>query len=161
MKVRKIACDLAASPLCDVDFADSYALSIGKPMTARDAAFVALGRMPPWVRGLMALRNLIVLPLGLKHDSRQFADQTAFVGAFPVVSETPGRVVLGFDDRHLDFRVTIDVRRAKGDGMSAATEVVASTWVRTHNRLGRVYLACVMPFHNLIVPTALRQLRPQ
>jgi hypothetical protein len=31
------------------------------------------------------------------------------IGIFPVVSQTPDRLIAGFNDPHLDFRVVIDV----------------------------------------------------
>ena len=31
------------------------------------------------------------------------------IGIFPVVSETPERLVAGFNDKHLDFRVVVDI----------------------------------------------------
>ena len=36
-------------------------------------------------------------------------------------------------------------------------EVTASTAVRTHNLLGRIYLAIVKPFHRIVVPAMLAQ----
>ncbi|WP_352728747.1 DUF2867 domain-containing protein [Mesorhizobium sp. M0276] len=36
-------------------------------------------------------------------------------------------------------------------------EVAATTIVKTHNWLGRAYLAIVMPFHRIIVPAMLAQ----
>jgi hypothetical protein len=36
-------------------------------------------------------------------------------------------------------------------------EVAVSTAVKTHNLLGRVYLALVKPFHRIIVPAMLAQ----
>ncbi len=36
-------------------------------------------------------------------------------------------------------------------------QVTATTLVRTHNWLGRSYLAIILPFHRLIVRTMLRQ----
>ena len=35
--------------------------------------------------------------------------------------------------------------------------VTATTFVRTRNRLGRLYLAAVKPFHHVIVPAMLAQ----
>ena len=58
----------------------------------------------------------------------------------------------GFDDHHLDFRVVVDVTTS-GEGQ----QVTTTTLVRTHNRLGRAYLAIILPFHRLIVRTMLRQ----
>lgn len=72
------------------------------------------------------------------------------VGIFPIVSETPDRLVAGFNDKHLDFRVVVDVA-ASGGGQHATTLVL------THNLLGRTYLAIIMPFHRLIVRAMLRQ----
>ncbi|WP_348626172.1 MULTISPECIES: DUF2867 domain-containing protein [unclassified Mesorhizobium] len=61
--------------------------------------------------------------------------------------------MLGLDDRHLDFRLLVEVRDL---GMTCQ-EVAATTIVKTHNWLGRAYLAIVMPFHRIIVPAMLAQ----
>jgi Protein of unknown function (DUF2867) len=74
------------------------------------------------------------------------------IGIFPVISETPDRLIAGFNDKHLDFRVVVDVA-APGN----CREVTATTLVKTHNWLGRTYLAIILPFHRLIVPAMLRQ----
>jgi hypothetical protein len=37
--------------------------------------------------------------------------------------------------------------------------LVATTVVRCHNLLGRLYLAAILPFHILVVTNALRRLR--
>ena len=60
---------------------------------------------------------------------------------FPTCLETEDEIILGTDDRHLDFR--IGLIRAEG-------RLYMSTWVHPHNRWGRAYLALVMPFHILI-----------
>ena len=74
------------------------------------------------------------------------------IGLFPVLTETPERLVAGFNDHHLDFRVVVDVLPA-GSGR----EVTATTLVLTHNCLGRAYLAAIMPFHRMIAKTLLKQ----
>ena len=55
---------------------------------------------------------------------------------------------MGLDDRHLDFRLAVDVTALD----ERRREVVATTLVQTHNRLGRTYLAVILPFHRRIVP---------
>jgi hypothetical protein len=105
---------------------------------------------PAWVDGLMRLRNWIVRPFGLKVPEWRGERRVDSVGLFPVVSQSPDRCVAGFDDKHLDFRVVVD--------LSAAGAVTATTLVRTHNQLGRVYLTSIMPFHRMIVRTMLGQL---
>jgi hypothetical protein len=106
-------------------------------------------RRPRWVDGLLALRNLAVTPFKLKRSAPAGAKR---VGIFPVVSASPDRVVMGFDDAHLDFRVVVEVTQ-DDDGQ----RVMATTFVRTRNRLGRLYLAAVKPFHRVIVPAMLAQ----
>jgi len=68
-----------------------------------------------------------------------------------VVSSSSVRVVLGFDDTHLNFRIIVDVKAVD----ETTRRVTATTLVHRNNLFGRVYLAMVMPFHKLIVPTML------
>jgi hypothetical protein len=91
------------------------------------------------------------MPFGLK-TGREAGDRREWIGIFPVETMTPDRIVLGFDDKHLDFRVVIDVA-PRGDGC----EVTATTLVREHNFLGRLYLTTILPFHRAIVPALLRR----
>jgi hypothetical protein len=99
------------------------------------------------------LRNLLVAPLGLKTGVHPNAAVKRWIGSFPVLSETPERVVLGLDDRHLNFLAVVDVKSSTDD----RRQVTATTLVRTHNLLGRLYLDIVIPFHRRIVPALLLQ----
>ena len=64
-------------------------------------------------------------------------------------------MVLGFDDRHLDFRIVVETQAAGED----QTSVRLMTLIRRHNLLGRAYLAAIMPFHKLIVASMLSRIR--
>ena len=101
----------------------------------------------------MAVRNLAVKPFGLKTAPDETSPPRIRIGAFPVISQSAAKVVLGLDDRHLDFRVLVEVEEF---GMGRQV-VSASTIVKTHNLLGRAYLAIVKPFHRIIVPAMLAQ----
>lgn len=137
------------------DFSDAYSVTVSDPsIDAMTATKRALASPPVWARPLMLLRDIVVTPLGLKTRFDASLRGTDRVGIFPVVSETPGRVVLGFDDRHLDFRVIVDVQ-PEGEGGRLLT---ATTLVRTNRTSGRLYLAAVTPFHRMIVPAALAQI---
>jgi hypothetical protein len=152
MNVLEITPDVPAGPwLTGAQFIDAYRIEIGgNPLDAREAAQRMFARAPRWIDALLKLRNLIVTPLGLKTSGA--GEAAAMVGIFPIVSETPERLVAGFNDSHLDFRVVVDVVPA-----GAGQQVTATTLVRTHNRLGRIYLATIMPFHRLVVRAMLRQ----
>lgn len=139
--------------LAGAQFADAFCITIeGHALDARRAAERMMTRGPRWIAHLLALRNLLVAPFGLKAAVPEGTDTGDTIGIFPVVSDTPARLVAGFNDSHLDFRVVVDVA-AFGSGQ----RVTATTLVLTHNRLGRIYLAVILPFHRLIARTMLRQ----
>jgi Protein of unknown function (DUF2867) len=142
-----------AAVLAGAQFMDAYRLEVdGAALDARQAAMRMMARAPRWVDALVTLRNIIVAPFGLKTSAATERLPRDIIGIFPVVSETPERLVAGFNDKHLDFRVVVDVATS-GQRQS----VTATTLVMTHNWLGRMYLTTIMPFHRLVVRAMLRQ----
>jgi hypothetical protein len=75
------------------------------------------------------------------------------IGFFPLLSKSARELVVGEDDRHLDFRVAILLRTSA----AGARELVVVTVVHCHNRLGRAYLALIAPFHRVIAQASLEQ----
>src|SRR5438105_8219168 len=140
---RAIQC----SGLSPIDFSDCYhGYTHRRGLGAMQAARATFDRPPAWVNGLMATRNAIVGVFGLKTPSSEGATaRRPKVGIFPVLSETPDEVLLGMDDKHLDFRIWISVQARDG-----GTDVSASTLVRLHGWPGRIYLFLIMPFHKLL-----------
>ncbi len=135
-------------------FADSYALTVhGLSLDAVSATKRAMGRTPGWIAWLMAVRNLAVKPFRLKTELDRTVRPCKTIGWFPVIGQSASEVVLGLDDRHLDFRILIEVT----DLGTGKQEITASTAVKTHNLIGKVYLAIVKPFHRIIVPVMLAQ----
>jgi hypothetical protein len=133
-------------------FTDRFAIVVtGQSLDAATSASRAFGRRPAWIGALMGLRDLLVRPFGLK--TRDADLELERKGMFPVLSQSKTRMVLGLDDRHLDFRLLVEVSEL-GEGRQ---EVSAATLVRPHNLLGRAYLCAVMPFHKIIVPAMLAQ----
>ena len=155
MQVDEITPDIDAGALLPgAQFADAWRIAIDNGgFDARHAAERMVGRQPSWARALLVLRNTLVAPFGLKRSGAREPAPGGMIGIFPVVSETPERVVAGFNDRHLDFRVVVDVANA-----GARQIVTATTLVLTHNRLGRTYLAIILPFHRLILRAMMRQI---
>jgi hypothetical protein len=154
MKIRAVDPDANTGPLlAGAQFRDAFSVVVvDAALDARHAAEKMLGRSPRWIEQLLALRNFLVAPFGLKTGAPKEPGRSDIIGLFPVVSERPDRLVAGFDDKHLDFRVVVDVAAA-GHGQ----RVTATTLVLTHNLLGRVYLTTILPFHRLVVRALLRQ----
>jgi uncharacterized protein DUF2867 len=154
MTVEEVAPTIdPAALLAGAQFMDSFRLEVdGAALDARQAAMRMMARPPRWVDALVTLRNIIVAPFGLKTSGATGRLPRDIIGIFPVVSETPERLVAGFNDKHLDFRVVVDVATS-----GRRQSVTATTLVLTHNWLGRTYLATIMPFHRLVVRAMLRQ----
>lgn len=149
---------LLARQLPHPHFADAYAVVLppGAPTPAAALAYALLGQGPAWLRQLMRLRDALVRPLGLRtFPPRPAAPALPLVpgaqfGPFRVLCVTPAEVVLGQDDRHLDFRVSVRLE-------PGAARAVVTTTVRCHNTLGRLYFALIRPFHRRVVPALLRR----
>lgn len=154
MRAREVTPDIDPAPLlAGAEFIDAYRIAVdGTALDARRAAEKMFTRRQGWIEALLRLRNLMVAPFGLKKSGEGDRTSYGMVGMFPVLSETPERLVAGFNDSHLDFRVVVDVAAHAG-----GQEVTTTTLVRTHNWLGRTYLAVIMPFHRLVVAAMLRQ----
>ena len=139
--------------LSGAQFVDAFRIETSdRALDARHAAERMLARQPRWIETLTRLRNILVAPFGLKTSGANRTAPREMIGLFPIVSETPDRLVAGFNDKHLDFRVVVDVAAS-----GAARNVTATTLVKTHNWLGRTYLAIILPFHRLVVRSLLRQ----
>jgi hypothetical protein len=142
----------------NADFYDAFAIRL--PAGASDdpevLARAALERQAWWIRALTRLRDVVMATVAVKSSRAVGAAAAAHgpvIGFFPVLSKSATELVVGADDWHLDFRVTIQHR----DDAAHGREMVAGTVVRCHNRLGRIYLATIKPFHRVIVRTSLEQ----
>lgn len=154
VKPTKIPPRLPHPALPDADWADCYQLPVGAgSLSAIDAARMMLGHFPPWIQALMTIRDAVVAPFGIKRSTVHSGEDMEMIGIFPVVSQSERQVVVGFDDRHLDFRAVIDVSEKDGH-----TLVSSTTLVKRKILFGRIYLAVITPFHNLVVSTALASL---
>lgn len=124
------------------DFIDGYAVE--SMISPRQAAEIGLS-LPGWANALLRLRTWIVRPLGLKTEVSDSGDKAIF----PVTYEDADELIIGTDDSHLNFRISL---------MQQAGRLHMATWVHRNNLLGRVYLTVVMPFHILIVRGAMRRI---
>jgi hypothetical protein len=136
----------AATVLSGAQFIDAFRAEVGATqLSAREACTRMVLHGPRWIDALTRLRNILVTPFGLKKSGEGAYAPGGLIGLFPVVSETPERLVAGFNDYHLDFRIVVDVA-----GEATLRHVTVTTLVKTNNLLGRTYLALITPFHKLV-----------
>jgi uncharacterized protein DUF2867 len=145
--VREITPDVdAGMVLSGAQFIDAFRAEVGATqLSAREACTRMVLHGPRWIDALTRLRNILVTPFGLKKSGEGAYAPGGLIGLFPVVSETPERLVAGFDDYHLDFRIVVDVA-----GETTLRHVTVTTLVKTNNILGRTYLTLITPFHKLV-----------
>ncbi len=124
------------------DFLDCYCVESCLP--PRPAAEI-ITDFPGWARFLLLIRKVVTTPFGLSSDGPPSLDK---VGIFPVESDTRDELIAGFNDKHLDFRVSV---------MSSEGRVFLATWVHPHNIGGKCYLNAIMPFHIAISRNALKR----
>ena len=151
---------LARQLLPGIDFADAFKCQVPEEQlqnidSVTRAIFLTL---PQWIAALLALRNAIVHPFGLKtsidaapSSSRDELQPGTAVGAFEVLERRLDELLLGEDDQHLDYRVSVRLEREEG-----SCWVVVSTVVKFNNWFGRTYFVLVRPVHKIIVPAMIR-----
>lgn len=119
---------------------------------------------PEWVGKLFSIRNTIVKRLGLKTPENSIDRQKQLdefkcevgerLGLFQVYHRNENEVIIGEDDKHLDFRVSLLLQPANNS--THQKNLTISTVVKFHSWLGRLYFFPVKPFHRLIAPTMLK-----
>ena len=118
-----------------------------------------MSQQPRWIGWLTNVRDAVVECLGLK-TARQLSmlpdeargDRIAF---FKVYGRSESEIILGEDDRHLDFRLS--VLRSPDRSPTLGGQLTVSTVVHCHNVLGRAYILVISPFHRLVVKASLRR----
>jgi hypothetical protein len=148
-----------ANLFAGADLADAYAIQLPSTSTDDIETLVRFILCSPtsWFRALLRLRDMLVAGFGIK-TSRQLRDAPVDNAAprifiFRVYAAYVDEMILGEDDKHLDFRASVRLH-----GKSAlAKEIVLTTVVHCHNLLGRCYIAMIRPFHRLVVRSMLRR----
>ncbi len=122
---------------------------------------------PTGVANLMAFRNLLVKPLGLRTSplgcpvSSLLSPDTSnlFAHRYPVLdqrintADTHAEVILGANDKHLLFRSSVSVEVVDKHHI----DVVMGTRVHCKNLFGRIYMAAIDCMHrHYVTPTMLR-----
>lgn len=149
------------------DYTDSFTAAVQDPkskLTSVEIGKAFFSSGPSWIGKLFDLRNRIVSIFGLKTSGNSKNRQEQLdnfsceegeqLGLFKVFRKTPNELVLGEDDKHLNFKVSLYL--ANGPRDSAERDFTISTVVKFNNWFGKFYFLLVKPFHKLIVPQMLK-----
>ena len=148
------------------NFIDSFeGLYIDKniSITSTEIGKAFFASCPKWVEKLFLLRNKIAALFGLKISGSvaemkkkletfncRYGEQ---LGLFRVYVKSKYEVVLGEDDQHLNFRVSLFSDKQLKE--SSFRKLTITTTVEFNNWFGRLYFLPVRLFHKLIVPSML------
>lgn len=146
----------AASRYRNASLLDCYAVLLPErtKINARCIAELTISDQPFVVQILMKLQDSIVARSGVL-TSRQMRGVPSDLGRidyFPIMEESESEVGLGFEDTHLDFKMWFTI-----DSVNRGLRLRSTTLVRTHDIVGRVYIAIIRPLHVAIVRHALRR----
>ncbi|CAE6825837.1 DUF2867 domain-containing protein [Paraburkholderia aspalathi] len=144
------------------DLADAYAVRL--PDNAIDdpelLARFMFAHQARWIAKLLGLRDALVARLGLKTSKQlRIANPPGSrdrVDFFRIYARSAREIILGENDSHLDFRLSI-LQQTRDTHEGSARYLILSTVVHCHNGLGRFYILAIAPFHRLVVRSTLRR----
>jgi hypothetical protein len=161
-RIEQVALPLhsaVATAFKSVNLADAFSVELPADASTNPdvlARFI-FSVQPAWIGLLTNLRDAIVAGFGLKtaRHLATLAGDANRISIFRVFRASDTEVVLGEDDKHLDFRVSILC--TPGTPPDTGNRLTLSTVVNCHNALGRTYLAAIAPFHRQVVKASLRR----
>jgi hypothetical protein len=150
---------LIQGALVPIDYVDAFSVEVpAGTFDDVDTLARACTSLPRWVDRLMWLRNRVVSRFGLQvshadvpRDHGGTIRPGTAVGIFLVLARSDDELLMGLDDKHLDFRFSL-LMESSGQRERA----IATTTVKFNNTWGRLYFTFVKPFHRLIIPALLR-----
>jgi hypothetical protein len=140
------------------NLADAYALRLPEGAIADPellARFI-FSNQAAWIKPLLRMRDALVAGFGIKTSTQLEKASDKRITIFKIYETNAHEIILGEDDSHLDFRVSV-MHQIHISAAENTRHVVLSTVVHCHNRFGRIYIALIAPFHRMIVQSLLRK----
>ena len=162
-KVRKAPLaenSIIKNALKEIHYEDSYEVLFQSKnqINVEDVYIAFFNSAPKWLEQLMRLRNKLVSAFGLKapdpdqEELKQFKVEVGNgLGLFKIIDKTDKEILVGEDDKHLNFRVSFLLKQNQLLPVYSYSFLFSST-VFFNNWSGRVYFFFVKPFHKMIVP---------
>jgi Protein of unknown function (DUF2867) len=140
------------------NLADAYAVRLpeGAITDPELLARFIFSNQAAWIKPLLRLRDALVADFGIKTSTQLEKAGDKRIAIFKIYETNAHEIILGEDDSHLDFRVSV-MHQTHTSTAENTQHVVLSTVVHCHNRFGRIYIALIAPFHRMIVQSLLRK----
>ena len=140
-----------------IDYVDIFSIQLERNDVQSWEPIVAFFECSPkWVSVLFEIRNKIVKLLGLKANlanlekmNPPFKKGDKF-GSFYLYEIDDSESLLGEDDFHLNFRMSLKIDKSQILHITTAIEF--------NNIFGKIYLAIIKPFHKLIVKRFIKKM---
>ncbi len=131
-----------------IDYSDTYSTT-NHIDNIEHLANLIFTKLPNWISFLMKTRNLIMKTFGLKIEKPSDYNTNfkigGYLGFFKIYEIMNNEIILGANDKHLNFRVSIF------NSQDLNYNIKVSTLVEYNNRLGKIYFAIIGPLHHLII----------
>jgi hypothetical protein len=141
-----------------IDYCDTYEV-VTKTNDSIDKLTTKIFKIPDWVALLMKIRNTLVKLFGIKTGDTNDINESEYypIGSkavyFTVIDRNDKEIVMAEEDKHLNFRTSVLIRR-KG----SSEFVNLTTIVKYNNIWGRIYFMPVKPFHQIIIKSLMKRL---
>ena len=137
-----------------IDFKDTFSTT-NHSNNITEIALLVFNKMPGWIKRLMDFRNFLVKFIGLKtempEDYKPAVEVGGYIGFFKIYTIYENEIIMGADDKHLNFRASIY------DSKEATFNIKVSTLVQYNKPMGKVYMFFVKPFHRLVMKSMVKQ----
>lgn len=150
-------------------FIDAFAVTL-PAQTSREYNPEALARAffcepPAWFSLLMWIRDRVMSIFGVKRSTeiQAAAEKKGIdtIAVFPIISRAENEIILGENDSHLNFQVSILIREnqlsaaSDRDNNRNGQEMVVTTVVHCHGFFGKAYIIIIKAFHTMIAKYSL------
>ena len=141
--------------MSSIDYSDSYKIVKKNEDSIQKIAEKILS-LPTWVNIALQIRfYLIVKPFGL--STGRFDDieerPDASNEPVPIIEKNEHEIVMGSDDKHLYYRISVMKKQ-----IGQETEIYLNTVVKFNNIWGRLYFIPVRLGHKFVVKSLLKRL---
>lgn len=151
---QNVYSDNIKSSLEQIDFRDTFS-TINMFDSLEVISNKIFNNTPRWIELLFIIRAFLVKLIGLKSvtpdDYNKEFRIGGYVGFFKVYVIDDKELILGLDEGHLKFRVSIL------NNTNALYNIKVTTLVEYNNKKGKLYMKFIAPFHRIVVKNLVKK----